>query len=96
MTDKSIEDFNFGYRECRRVMIFDLRKVLKLEDGQIEAIRELLERLEDDEEADHWKSIQEEFPGITREQYEAELEESAAYIRERYYTKDGLLRLRIV
>lgn len=95
MTKNDIANFRMGYDECRQVIQNDLRKALNADDLRI-AIVEILRTLEADAETDRWRNIQEEFPGITKEEYEAELAESAKYIKEKYYSKAGYRKPRLV
>jgi hypothetical protein len=45
---------------------------------------------------DHWDQIQKECPGITREEYMAELEADIQLIKETFYSKNGFLKPRLV
>ena len=96
MNEDQIDGFRSGYRECRMVIVGELNKILKLYEYEIPEISKLIYRLEEDEKMEHWESIQRVFPGITREEYEDELESSMAEIREKYYRKDGTLKVRLV
>ena len=96
MTDEQIEFFRMGYWECRTVVLVALRKACTKKRGRGAALEKLLAELDADEKRDVWASVQAEFPGITREQYEAELEASAQAIRETFYSPAGFLRPRLV
>jgi len=96
MDEREIAAYRSGYDECRQIMIGDLRKISKLKCRQRDALNELLAGLVRDAEEDHWRCVQEEFPGITREEYEQSMNETVQAIHEKYYNKDGRLKLRLI
>jgi hypothetical protein len=96
MTETEKELFGEGYNECKRLFLHELRKIAELPTGHKAAVREYVANLEKEMAEEHWASIQKEFPGITREQYEAELEPSIKVIRETYYSENGYLKPRLV
>jgi hypothetical protein len=95
MNQNEIDIFKFGYSECRDVLMRELRTILTMPNPKV-ALKKLIEELESDAERAHWELIQKEQPGITHEEYEAELEEFGREIRERYYSKAGYLKPRLV
>ena len=90
-----IDYYKFGYNECRNIVIGTLREILSNPDP-IVVLKQFIEELEDDKEREHWAQIQREQPGITREEYEAQLEEFSKELREIYYSKAGFLKPRLV
>jgi hypothetical protein len=82
MNKDQIANFSWGYNECQMLILGYLREILKLKTGQRKAVEVLLKKQEAEFEANHWRCIQEECPGITREEYEAGLEAGAQAIRE--------------
>lgn len=96
MTKEQIDFFRFGYSECCRVLIWDLKETVVLGSENCVEIQGLINRLELDEEEDHWKIILEEQPGITRKEYERQLDETAIEIREKYCHKNGHLNLHLL
>ena len=98
MTEKEINDFKFGYYECRAVILGSLKKIIAQgADVDIRAdLETLIDELEDDIEREHWEIIQKESPGITREEYEPECEAETDLIRKTYYSEYGYLRPRLV
>lgn len=96
MNEDQISHFRFGYDECARVILFELREILKLKSGHCAAIKKLLTNWEKNMADQHWKDVQNEFPGITREEYDADLENTAQTIRKEYYSKHGYLKPRLV
>ena len=95
MTKNDIANFRAGYDECRQIIQYDLRKALNADDLRV-AITEILHTLDADAEADHWRNIHEEFAGITKEDYQAELLESFNHIREKFYSKAGYIKPRLI
>ena len=96
MTEQQIADFGNGYWECRAVIMGRLKEILKKRFGLRSSIKKLFVELEIAEAEDHWKTIQKEQPGITREEYQFQLDEDMKLIREKFYTKDGYLKPRLV
>lgn len=96
MTEDQIDAYRSGYWECRRVILGRLREVFDDPIDCRDALGDAIERLEADEEKEHWESVQREVPGITRDEYEAELEADGKAIREAFYSPAGLLKPRIV
>lgn len=96
MTETEKELFSEGYKECKWLLFHQLRKIAERSTGHKATLREYVANLENELNDEHWKSVQIEFPGMTREQYEVELETSAQMIREKYYSKNGFLKPRLV
>lgn len=96
MTKEQISFFRAGYWEARSIAIGDIKRIAALKRGHRQELLQLADELEVDEKREHWESIQEEFPGITEEQYEKELDDSMLLIRETFYQKKGLIKLRLV
>jgi hypothetical protein len=96
MTKDQISAYQSGYRDCRDVTTSRLREIIKQSAGQQAAVVSLIAELEGDAADELWQGIQEECPGITRAEYEAELDESAKAIRTKYYNSKGHLKLRLV
>lgn len=96
MTKEQISFFREGYWEARRIAIGDVKRIAGLKKGHRQELLKLADELEADEKREHWDSIQEEFPGMTREQYKNELDRAAELIREKFYQKNGLIKLRLV
>lgn len=98
--NKSEKDaFDFGYSEARGVVLSQLKEILREDsDGEIVKLQLelLIHELELDIEKANWRAIQEEFPGITEEEYEAEQEASADEIRKTYFSENGFLKPRLV
>jgi hypothetical protein len=93
LTDEQFDDcFNFGYNECRSIVIDDIKKILEMKSGQRAALKALLNELEEAEEANFWFFIQKDFPGMTREEYDAEMEKGSQMIRETFFSKEGYLK----
>lgn len=88
--------FGEGYNECKLVVLHDLRKIAEMPTEHKAALREYVATLEKELANEHWVSVQKEFPDMTREQYDAELESSTQMIRKKYYNKNGFLKLRVV
>lgn len=95
MTKEEMNSFRDGYDEARHIAIGWMKKIASLESGHLEELKILIADLEEEERQDHWRAIQEEFPGITEEQYQAELDRSMEQIRRRYYRK-GLIELELI
>ena len=53
-----------------------------------------MERLSDNPE--HWAQIQAEFPGMTKEEYEAGLAADFELIRKTFYSEKGFMKPRLV
>lgn len=96
MNEEMIEWFREGYNECRMVIIKKLREILDFHEGDVSEISNLIYRLEEDQERELSESIQKEFPGITPDEYEAELSSDIEMIYGKYYRKDGTLKMRLV
>jgi len=98
MTKDEISMFRSGYDECRQVIIRNLKTILGKCSGKgVKAkLCALICQLEADAEREHWKQIQEEFPGITPEEYESEMNATFDLIREKYYSEHGYLKPRLV
>lgn len=95
MTKNEIAYFRIGYGECRQVIIGSLREALDANDLRA-TITDMIQNLENDAEADHWRNIQEDFPGISREEYKAASEESCNQIKEQFYSEAGYLKPRLI
>ena len=95
MNQNDIDNIGFGYDQCRDVVLSVLRKILSKRGLRV-ALEEFIEKLEDDKEREHGEQIQKEQPGITLEEYEAQLEKDFKLIREKYYSKQGYLKPRLV
>ena len=87
-----------GYDECRSVILGDLRRIIgQNTDADIKAkLVKLIADLDGDIERQHWETIQEEFPGITREEYKAECDASMEQILKTHYSKHGYLKPRLI
>ena len=98
MDEINITFFKSGYDECRAVILEELKELIEKIPPKIlkHKIQLLTDKLEDDAEEEHWKAIQEEFPGITREAYEAELDTFVKEVRKTYYSEKGILKPRLV
>ena len=95
MTEDQIH-FNEGYNEYRNLIQMRLGTILTKKTGHRDALKKLLLQITEEAEADHWHEIQREQPGITREEYENELEETRRIIQKEYYNANGQLKLRLV
>jgi len=95
MNEEQLDCFVFGYDECRGVIRMQLEKILAQKAGHRIALKNFLNKLEKEEERDHWDQIQKEFPGITREEYESEMNECVEAIRQKYYSEKGFLKPRL-
>lgn len=96
MNKEQLSFYKSGYWDARVVAIGDLRRIATLRRGLREELLKLADELEEDERHEHWESIQEESPGITEEQYQAELDASMDQIRNDFFQKNGLIKLRLV
>jgi hypothetical protein len=96
MTDTDISNFRAGYNEARSIAMGRIKEIVSLPNGHLAALKCLIKKLEKEEWEDHWRTIQEESPGITVEEYEADLDRTAELIREEYYQKNGLIKLRLL
>jgi|GEM_PF-3966692 len=97
MIDENAQSFRNGYFEARSVFQGRIEKTLKQRTGHKNALSQLYLEVEAEIAADIWRDVQEEFPGMTREEYEADLEESARLIKAKYYNSDRRLKaLRLV
>lgn len=99
MNESEKDAIRFGYSEARDVILYQLKEILR-EDSNGEVVKLQLEilihELELDIEKANWRAIQEEFPGITEEEYEAQMEASAVEIRKTYFSENGFLKPRLV
>lgn len=96
MTKAEIAAYRDGYNEHRNIVKRELQNLLSLKAGHKNVLAAYLCKLEEEMEADHWRCIQEEFPGITRKEYEASFDETEKLIRAKYYSKNGYLKPRLV
>ena len=96
MNREQIDFYRSGYWECRQIIIQRLKSVLARKIGLRSALTATLKQLECEADEDHWRTIQDECPGITREQYAAGLVADAKAIRDEFYTKAGFLKPRLV
>jgi hypothetical protein len=98
MTESEIAEFRFGYHECRAVILADLKEIVvkKTAADLRAALAKLIFDLDADIEREHWDAIQKEFPGMTRDEYEAECEANAEQICKTYYSEHGYLKPRLV
>jgi len=87
--DPYVIGFRSGYTEYRWLALSYLRELAALPSGHKEAINDLIVRMKIEEDEEVWQSVQEEFPGMTREQYEAELEQSFNMIKAKHYDVNG-------
>lgn len=84
MTKEQTEFFRRGYEEYRNIIINRLRDVNSERDLSI-----LISQLRSEIAADLWRKVQEEQPGITHEEYEAQLNEALRIAKEKHYSKLG-------
>lgn len=96
MTPGELAEFKFGYDECRRVFIGDLKEILSSKKNPKKALENLIGQMEQEEATEHWEQIQKDYPGMTREEYELESEKSADVVRKKYYNENGYLKPRLV
>jgi hypothetical protein len=96
MTEGEMNSFWDGYNEARHLAIDWMKKITSLKKGHLRELKLLVRELEEEERQDHWRAIQKEFPGITEEQYLAELDSSMEQIRERYYRKKSPVELVLI
>lgn len=96
MTKHELDFYKAGYTDARDIFMGRLRSILNLKKGQKEKIAELLKEMEKQEEEYHWEAIQEEFPGITKKEYEEMCERSFEEIRTKFFHKSGYPKLRLV
>ena len=96
MTKNEIDNYSEGYNEHRLLVRFALQQILGQKCGHKKALADYLIKLASEIEADHWREIQKERPGITLEEYEATLEEDANRIHAEYYNKNGYLKPRLI
>lgn len=85
-----------GYFECRWNIRGRLQGILELESGHRTAIEALLFQLDEEEQEACWRLAQLDCPGMTREEYETELEATGEAIRKAYYSEKGYLKPRLV
>ncbi len=83
----------FSLRSCTQSAMNPTSAILH---GRSLAKKFLFNELRLETEEYHWKSIQREFPGITREEYEADLEVSIQEIRKKYYSEKDYLKPRLI
>lgn len=96
MTDEQNEKFRMGYFECRQVLLNQIRQVL-CDGGDIrEGLHVLVENLESQISDEIWEEVRKEFPNMTREQYEADLNKDAEFIKDKFYHPNGNLKPRLV
>lgn len=96
MNERELREFGEGYWECREVILSRLKTVLSADGDLRKPLESLIQVLEDDRDRGQWESVQREFPGITREEYEAGLDETAETIRRLYYSEAGFRKPRLV
>lgn len=96
MTKDEISAFRAGYWEARNIAMSRIREVIALKKNHRMALQKLLKEIEDEAWDDHWRTIQEESPGITLEEYESDLQRTSEMIREHYYQKDRAIKLYLV
>lgn len=96
MTKEQISFFRAGYWEARGITIHELKRIVKIKWGYKKEIQKFIDELEADERREYWESVQDECPGITKEQYELELEAEMQLIREEFFQKNGMSKLRLL
>ena len=92
MTKEEKALYSARYFDARDVIIHRVREVFSLPN----AVTELIADLEEERRADVWRSVQEECPGITPEEYEAELDAGAGRIKRTFYSEKGYAKPRLV
>lgn len=88
--------FSDGYFEARGLIRFRLQEILKQDGDPREAIEGLIQQLMKEEAEDCFKDAQQLEPGITREEYEAGLDETVDKIKHLYFSEKGYRRPRLV
>lgn len=96
MTKEEISFYQWGYDECRNILIGKIKSILERKSGYRMELESLFSELTQARDKGHWETIQKEQPGITRAEYEAQLEELGKKIREAYFSKEGFLKPRLM
>ena len=96
MTKDELAQFRHGYWEARLAVRLRLQEIIDETSGHKEILRELIQELADEEAKEAWESVQEEFPGISRAEYEESLNETAQFIKETYFSPKGVPKPRLV
>lgn len=96
MTKEQIDSFRAGYTECRWITIFEIKKILTHKTGIRRLLLSFINELEEDECREAWESAQEEFPGITEEQYQESLRETSRLTSEMHHSQIRRKNIRLL